>query len=158
MGAAGADERCFRPSIEPAWPKNPKYCGTCFRQLTALHGGAEIECTLLFADVRGSTTLAEDVGSIRFRAMLDRFYSAATEVLVEHDAIVDKYVGDEVMGIFIPALNGDRHAAQAIAAARALLTAIDWLPIGAGIHMGPAFVGADGADEGGTHVDARANG
>ena len=41
------------------WAKNPKYCEGCFRTLQANHGGAEVECSLLFADVRGSTTLAE---------------------------------------------------------------------------------------------------
>src|SRR6476661_10298965 len=40
------------------WMKNPKYCTACFGMLSSNHGGAEIECSLLFADVRGSTTLA----------------------------------------------------------------------------------------------------
>ncbi len=37
------------------WPNNSKYCGSCLKQLTEHHGGAEIDCSLLFADVRGST-------------------------------------------------------------------------------------------------------
>ena len=37
------------------WAKNPKYCEGCFRTLQANHGGAEVDCSLLFADVRGST-------------------------------------------------------------------------------------------------------
>src|SRR5881296_3324741 len=45
-------------------------------------------------------------------------------ILVEHDAIVDKFVGDEVIGIFIPALAHDAHAARAIAAGLALLRAM----------------------------------
>jgi adenylate cyclase len=151
----GAGGPLMRLIGKSPWPKNPKYCGSCFRQLTERHGGAEINCSLLFADVRGSTALAEQLGTITFRAMLERFYSSATDVLVDHDAIVDKYVGDEVIGIFIPALNGARHAAQAIAAARALLTEIDWLPVGAGVHTGPAFVGAVGA---GANVDISALG
>jgi len=151
----GAGRPLMRMIGRAPWPKNPKYCECCFRTLTEMHGGAEINCSLLFADVRGSTALAEQLGTIDFRAMLERFYASATSVLIDHDAIVDKYVGDEVIGIFIPALSGERHAAQAIAAARALLTAIDWLPVGAGIHTGPAFVGAVGA---GANVDISALG
>src|SRR5919106_2991896 len=41
------------------WTKNAKYCTGCFRVLRRSHGGAEVECSLLFADVRGSTPMAE---------------------------------------------------------------------------------------------------
>jgi adenylate cyclase len=77
----------------------------------------------------------------------------ATKVLVDHDAIVDKYVGDEVMAIFIPAMSGDHHAADAVRAGRALLAATGhdggspWVPIGAGVNTGVAFVGAVGAGD-----------
>jgi adenylate cyclase len=134
------------------WSKNPKYCGNCFGVLQAHHGGAEIEASFLFADVRGSTPLAEQVGPREFRRQLDRFYDAAARVLVDHDAIVDKFVGDEVIGIFIPALTDERHARGAVDAAFALLAATGhgdpggpWIPIGIGVHTGVAFVGAVGA-------------
>ena len=127
------------------WPKNPKYCTACFKQLSQSHIGAEIECTLLFADVRGSTTLAEGMRPTEFRALMHRFFETAAHVLVAHDAIVDKFVGDEVIGIFIPALTGELHASRAIAAARALLSATGpWIPVGAGVHTGIAFVGTVG--------------
>jgi adenylate cyclase len=133
------------------WAKNPHYCSMCFQVMEHQHGGAEIDCTLLFADVRGSTALAETMRPSDFRALLNRFYDAAAEVLHEHDAILDKFVGDEVVAIFIPALSGDRHAARAVMAGRALLratghgeTSDPWLPIGIGIHSGIAYVGAVG--------------
>ena len=50
------------------WAKNPKYCEGCFRTLQANHGGAEVDCSLLFADVRGSTSLAERMRPAEFRA------------------------------------------------------------------------------------------
>lgn len=134
------------------WPKNPKYCGSCFKTLATHHGGAEIPCSLLFADVRGSTQLAASMRPSDFNALIDRFFRTASAILVEHDAIVDKFVGDEVVAIFIPALTGERHAARAIAAALALLTATDpgshehSLPIGVGVHTGVAFVGSVGVD------------
>jgi adenylate cyclase len=126
------------------WSKNPKYCGTCFSLLSNVRGGAEIPCTLLFADVRGSTELAERISSSEFSQLLNRFYDTAARILVENDAIVDKFVGDEVMAIFIPALVQERHAARAIATARQILSAVNELPIGIGIQTGNAFVGAVG--------------
>ena len=133
------------------WDKNHHYCGVCFTVLQNLRGGAEIECSLLFADVRGSTHLAEQMSPSTFRQLMARFYEMAAGVLVERDAIVDKFVGDEVVAIFIPALAGDAHAARAIASAQALMVATGnagdeepWLPLGAGVHTGVAFVGSVG--------------
>jgi adenylate cyclase len=132
------------------WPGNPKYCAGCFRELYRKRTGAEIKCSLLFADIRGSTSLAESMHATEFRTLLDRFYATATAVLVEHEAIVDKYVGDEVIGIFIPALTGGDHAREAIDSGLALLratgheTEAPWAPLGIGINTGEAFVGVVG--------------
>jgi adenylate cyclase len=131
--------------------KNPNICNLCFDFMARHHGGAEIECTLLFADVRGSTTIAEGMSATSFRALLDRFYTTASTVVFDRDGHVDKFVGDELVAIFFPTLAGKRHAARAVAAARALLVATGdatpgdpWLPLGAGVHTGPTWVGAVG--------------
>jgi adenylate cyclase len=133
------------------WAKNPSYCETCWVLLEHQRGGAEIECSLLFADVRGSTALAESMRANEFRKLIDRFYETAARVLFAHEAILDKFVGDEVVAIFVPALTGELHAARAVAAARALLGATGHgseegpsLPIGIGVHTGVAYVGAVG--------------
>jgi adenylate cyclase len=92
---------------------------------------------------------------------MDRFYATAAEVLIEHEAIVDKFVGDEVIGIFVPALTEGSHAARAIEAALSLLhetgndTDAPWAPIGIGINTGVAFVGVVGTAE---HVEFTALG
>jgi adenylate cyclase len=159
----------FGPPMGPAlkllgkgrWPGNPAYCGGCFRELYAHRDGAEIECTLFFADVRGSTGLAETLRPNAFRELLDRFYGTAAEVLVRHEAVVDKFVGDEVVGIFIPAMTGGHHARQAIDAGLDLLRAtghgrdVPWVPIGIGVNTGTAYVGAVGTAE---HVEFTALG
>jgi adenylate cyclase len=133
------------------WRKNPRYCGACFNNLEMARGGAEIECSLLFADVRGSTAMAERMRPGEFHDLLERFYRVAADSLFANDAILDKFVGDEVVAIFIPALSGELHAARAVAAARDLLRvtghredAGPWLPLGVGVHTGEAFVGAVG--------------
>lgn len=99
--------------------KNPNLCASCFKFITDHHGGAEIECTLLFADIRGSTALAEGMSSTDFHELMDRFYDTAAEAVFEHDGIVDKFVGDELVAMFYPLLAGTRHAARGIDAARA---------------------------------------
>jgi adenylate cyclase len=133
------------------WAKNPKYCTGCFRMLSSNHGGAEIECSLLFADVRGSTTLAESTSPREFNRLMGRFYDTATKVLVDHDGIVDKFVGDEIIGIFVPSMASQQHAARAVDAARTLLAETGvgspsgpWVPIGIGVNTGVAYVGSIG--------------
>jgi adenylate cyclase len=143
------------------WPGNPKYCSGCFKDLYAHREGAEVECTLFFADIRGSTRLAETMRPNEFRALLDRFYATAEEILVAHEAVVDKFVGDEVVGFFVPALAGANHAQRAIDAGMALLRAtgndgdVPWVPIGIGVNTGTAYVGAVGTAD---HVEFTALG
>ena len=133
------------------WAKNPKYCTGCFRMLSTHHGGAEVECSLLFADVRGSTTIAETTSPREFNRLMGRFYDTASGVIVDLDGIVDKFVGDEIIGIFVPAMASPQHAIRAVNAARTLLTQTGfgtpsgpWLPIGIGVNTGVAYVGSIG--------------
>ena len=137
------------------------YCAGCFKDLYRNRYGAEIECTLFFADIRGSTPLAETMSATAYRELLDRFYRTAAQVLIDHEAIVDKFVGDEIIGIFIPALAGETHAGRAVDAGLELLrntghdTDAPWAPIGIGINTGEAFVGVVGTAD---HVEFTALG
>jgi adenylate cyclase len=115
------------------------------------HGGAEIECSLLFADVRGSTPLAEQVSPREFNRLMGWFFDVASEILVDHDAFVDKFVGDEIIGIFVPAMASENHARGAVDAAKALVqrtmgSKVEGrsIPIGAGVSTGLAYVGSIG--------------
>jgi adenylate cyclase len=110
---------------------------------------------MLFADVRGSTALAEKMSPIDFSRLINRFYVVATDVLVRTDALVDRLIGDEVIGLYIPGFAGPGHPRRAIEAAKNLLSATGhrhpdgpWLPVGVGIHTGTAFVGVVGGEEG----------
>jgi adenylate cyclase len=133
------------------WEKNPRYCRGCYQDIDAHHGGAEVELSMLFADVRGSTGLAERMTPRDFAALLNRFYEVASRVLVEREAIVDKFVGDEVVGLFVPGMSGLDHAKKAVEAAVALIEETGrgssngaWIPVGVGVHTGVAFVGSVG--------------
>jgi adenylate cyclase len=149
----GPAARVLRLVHKEPWAKNPTFCRDCFGRLQTLYGGAEIELTLLFADVRGSTGLGEALSPTEFGAILNRFYAVATERLIAEDAVVDKFAGDEVMALFIPGFAGADHARRAIEAGRAILADLAHaegespaLPVGIGIHTGRAFVGAVGAE------------
>jgi len=148
---SGAGGLVMRFAGHARWAKNPKYCTGCFRMLSINHGGAEVECSLLFADVRGSTTLAESMSPREFNRLIGRFHDTAADVLVDHDGIVDKFVGDEIIGIFVPSRASPQHAARAVDAARTLLSATGvgtssgpWVPIGIGVNTGVAYVGSIG--------------
>jgi adenylate cyclase len=131
-------------------PLNRRRCKWCIRAAQKHPGGAEVEISVLFADVRGSTALAERMLPDEFSRLMARFYGAAAGVIDDSDGIVDKFLGDGAVALFIPGFAGSDHAADAIAAARGLLeqTGNDgrepWIPIGAGVHTGMSFVGAVG--------------
>ena len=128
-------------------PLNRRLCTQCIKSAHKHPGGAEVEISALFADVRGSTTLAEKLPPGEFGQLLTRFWGTAARVVDKEDGIIDKFVGDEAVALFIPGFAGEDHAARAIRAARALLkeTGHDggtpWIPIGIGVHTGISFVG-----------------
>ena len=135
------------------FPGNPAICTNCITQWRKEGvGGAEIPVSLLFADVRGSTGIAERMRPAEFRAFLEGFYRIGTEVILRYDGIVDKLVGDEVIGLFFGGVSGPRHAIAAIEAARELVARCGRddaspagpIPIGAGVHTGEAYVGTTG--------------
>lgn len=131
---------------------NPRFCQPCER--FDHPGGAEIELTMLFADVRGSTSLAEKMSALEFSQLMNRFYTVASQVLIKTDALVDRLLGDEVIGLYIPGFAGKEHSRRAIDAAQELLDLTGhraakgpWLPVGVGIHTGLAYVGVIGSNK-----------
>jgi adenylate cyclase len=101
----------------------------------------------MFADIRGSTGLAEQLPPSEFGQLLTRFWGTAARVVDRWDGIVDKFVGDEAVALFIPGFAGEDHAARAVKAARELLIETGhgegeaWVPVGIGVHTGLSYVG-----------------
>jgi adenylate cyclase len=132
--------------------KNPTLCNTCFEH--APMGGADLEIGVLSADVRGFTSLAQDMAPEDVATLLNRFYASATKVL-SRSAVIDKLVGDEVMALYIPQLF--RRASwedDMLSDARDLLAAVGygsaaepWLKLGVGLDVGRAFVGNIGSGD-----------
>lgn len=133
---------------------NPMLCNVCFGDLRDGPGGAEIEISVLFADIRGSTGIAERTSAAQFRGLVQQFYRRAAKAIHEHDGIVDKFLGDGIMALFIPVVTGTEHALRAIEASEAVLRAVldpeliaGGVRVGAGVHTGTAFVGTVGSDD-----------
>lgn len=148
-GIGGALMRLIWRDLVQKSDKNPRYCFGCHSFMYEIPGGAEVELTMLFVDVRGSTTIAENMNTLEFSRLMNRFYEAAIKVLVRADAFIDKLVGDEVTALFIPGYAGKDHAHKAVEAGKALLQVTGhgssrgpWVPVGVGIHTGTAWVGS----------------
>ena len=130
---------------------SPNVCNRCEDAMPL--GGAEVDTAILFADIRGSTALAEQMGAAAYAALVNRFYRASAHVMaVEQQGWIDKFVGDELMGLYIPAMGPD-YRAHSVASGVGILRAVGyargetpWLPLAVGVHAGPAFVGKMGLD------------
>lgn len=134
--------------------KNQTLCNACFVNMEKHRGGAEVDGSFLFADIRGSTALAERLPPIEFRALIDRFYATTSQAVFDHTGGVDKFVGDEIVAFFLPVTSGPEHAAHAVAAGLAILRTTGhadgpgpWVPVGVGVSSGPAWVGVVGDEK-----------
>jgi adenylate cyclase len=140
---------------------NPRFCSTCEDIPRRYQGGAEVEMSMLFADVRGSTTLSELMTPTAFSSLINRFYVEATRVLVEADALIDKLAGDAVAAFWGAGFAGKDYARRTIGAAQDLLRVTGhadpegpWVPVGVGVHTGTAFFGSVGTPDGLSDITA----
>ena len=118
----------------------PQLCNPCFGMMRRFRGGAEVSLTVLFADVRGSTGMAERSSALDFSVLLARFYELVTQAVRDEGGIIDKFLGDGVMALFIPSFTEKRDAEHGLAAARRILREAE-LPIGIGLNTGLAYTG-----------------
>ena len=139
---------------------NPNLCTVCelmFR-FVMRRRNVEAELTILFADLRGYTALSQTLDAGRVHELLDIFYEECAGAIWEHDGLLNKTIGDAVMGIFNFPITRPDHTRQAVSAARELqqrcaakkaaLVARGFDPavlgIGVGIHTGVASFGEFG--------------
>jgi adenylate cyclase len=136
------------------WSKNPSLCGRCLTEMERNQGGAEIELAVMFADLRGSTQIAARMPAGAYTKLLNVYYGIAGTAVQAQGGIVDKYLGDGVLALFMPGyVDGDAADTAIVAGRRILEEVTDHpdlpteerpLPVGVGIHSGVAYVGIVG--------------
>jgi adenylate cyclase len=142
---SGLGSRLVRPLGYRPSRKNPTLCATCVE--SSPPGGMTTEVGVLFADLRGFTSLSEQTEPEAVSVLLRRFYSCAEDVLFP-EAVIDKLIGDEVMALYLPMYGLANAAATMLEQARELLGRIGYgspdgpfVEVGIGLDYGEAFVG-----------------
>lgn len=99
---------------------NPNTCTICEMMFTRVMKARKItiDATVLFADLRGYTSLSLSLPAETISGLLDAFYDECASAIWEHDGLLNKTLGDAVMAIFNFPIQQDDHARQAVLAAR----------------------------------------
>ena len=113
--------------------------------------------TVLFADIRGFTSLSENMSANQLSEYLNQYLSATTEIIFKYSGTIDKYVGDMIMAFWNAPLKDEEHAKHAVEAAMAMINGLNLinqaftekkLPainIGIGLNTGDMNVGDMGS-------------
>lgn len=135
---------------------NPHFCNVCEDFAKKNPGGSEVEMSMLFADVRGSTALSEGMTPIEFQKLINRFFVASTKAIADEDGLVEKLAGDAVAAFWGAGFAGRNYVARTIHAAQniARLMQEQNIPVGIGIHAGVAYFGAMGSADGLVNISA----
>ncbi|MGE8225476.1 MAG: CHASE2 domain-containing protein [Stenotrophomonas sp.] len=118
-------------------------------------GGETREITVLFSDIRGFTSLSENLSPDALTALLNDFLTPMTDVLLAHEATIDKYIGDAIMAFWNAPVDIAAHPRKACLAALGMAAAVDALNrergsalrIGVGLNLGDACVGNLGSQQ-----------
>ncbi len=118
-------------------------------------GGETRDLTILFSDIRGFTSLSENLDPTALTALLNGFLTPMTDVLLSHEATIDKYIGDAIMAFWNAPLDIADHSRKACLAALGMAEAVRALnarqssaiKIGIGLHRGAACVGNLGSGQ-----------
>jgi adenylate cyclase len=143
---AGFGSRLVRPLGYRPSRKNPTLCATCVE--ASPPGGTTTDVGVLFADLRGFTSLTEQSDPEVVSLLLRRFYACAEDVLFP-EAVIDKLIGDEVMALYLPMYGRlNDPATTMLGQSRELLGRIGYgspegpfVEVGIGLDYGEAFVG-----------------
>ena len=140
--------RYFSPEVAHRITENPE----------ELQSGEKRFVTVLFSDIRGFTTLSENMPPEQLAKLLTAYREQITEIIFRHGGMIDKFIGDAVMAVFgAPESRGkEADASSAVKCAREMLRALpDFnkqnlgsnhrIDIGIGIHSGDVFAGTIGS-------------
>jgi adenylate cyclase len=121
-------------------------------------GGVNQTITVLFADIRGFTRLSEHANPEKVVQLLNKYFSAMTDIIFAHGGTLDKYLGDGLMALFGAPTATPQDATNALNAAVAMqrrvlsinqelrAEGLNEIGVGIGLHTGEAVVGYIGSE------------
>tara|TARA_R110002096_G_scaffold419294_3_gene623878 strand:+ start:914 stop:2134 length:1221 start_codon:yes stop_codon:yes gene_type:complete len=127
------------------------------RDEDSLSLGKDCELTIIFVDIRGFTSLSEQLSSREVIEILNTYHAHMVEVIFRHGGTLDKYLGDGLIAYFNAPVGQEDHAERAVACAldmeKEMVEVNAWLEskgkksikVGIGVHTGGAIVGDIGA-------------
>ncbi len=122
-------------------------------------GGKKANVTVLFADIRGFTSMSEKMTAEEVSLILNEYFSELEPIITKYNGVINKFIGDAVMAIFGEPVQDINHASNAVKCAYEMLKKVEWLrnkwlnegkpkiEIGIGINTGEAFVGNIGSEK-----------
>lgn len=122
-------------------------------------GGKRAEVTVLFADIRGFTSISEQLSPVEVTKILNEYFSELVPIIEQHKGILNKFMGDAILAIFGEPIKNENHPIDAVKCANKMLKKVKllqekWLnegkpkiEIGIGIATGEAFVGNIGSED-----------
>lgn len=120
-------------------------------------GGKKAVVTVLFSDIRGFTTMSEQMSAEQVSEILNEYFTEMEPIITKYNGVINKFIGDAVMAIFGEPIQDKNHAQNAIKCAFAMLEKVKelqkkWaregkpkIEIGIGINTGEVFVGNIGS-------------
>jgi adenylate cyclase len=142
---------------------DPVVVGEAMKDMAALKRGSEKQITAFFSDVAGFSTISEQLTSVDLAALLNEYLSAMTLILKQYDGVLDKYIGDAIVGIFNAPVDVATHPLKASLASLDMIDKLRdlkeyWtknnlytqeareMDVRIGLNLGPAKVGFMGTD------------
>lgn len=122
-------------------------------------GGKRANVTVLFADIRGFTSMSEKLSAEEVSLILNEYFTVIEPIISKYNGVINKFIGDAVLAIFGEPIQDKNHAENAVKCANEMLQKVEqlqqkWLvegkpkiEIGVGINTGDAFVGNIGSEK-----------
>lgn len=137
---------------------NPHVVKQLVTEGALLREGESRDISVLFSDIRGFTTMAENRTPQEVVQLLNRYFTLQVEVVFRHGGSLDKFIGDCIMAFWGAPLDDPEHARHAVAAALDMAEVLQQFKaelgradadfdVGIGVHSGPAVVGLIGSDQ-----------
>ncbi|MBP5601763.1 MAG: HAMP domain-containing protein [Treponema sp.] len=121
-------------------------------------GGESLDVTVMFCDIRGFTSLSENMAPEKIVSFLNKYFTGLEKCIARHNGVINKYIGDAVMALFGAPMQSESHASDAYAAACDMRNELvkmnqefkaEGLPeirFGIGLHSGTVLAGNIGAE------------